>query len=67
MTHRRNRRRCPGDNAPLVLEVFPSFEQIAQRTYELFTTAGVPRESIFDCWRRAEDELLQRAASRAIR
>jgi hypothetical protein len=47
--------------------VFPTFDEIAARAYELFVAEGKRVERVFDCWQRAETELLERAARRAIR
>jgi hypothetical protein len=48
-------------------DVFPTFDEIAARAYELFVAEGKRVERVFDCWQRAETELLERAARRAIR
>ncbi len=48
-------------------ETFPTFDEIARRAHELFLADGRCIERIFECWHRAEDELLDRAARRAIR
>jgi hypothetical protein len=48
-------------------DVFPTFEEIAELTYELFLANGRHVERVFDYWQQAEDELLKRAASRATR
>lgn len=48
-------------------ETFPTFDEIARRAYELFVADGKRIDRVFDCWERAEDELLDRAARRAIR
>ncbi len=45
-------------------DVFPSALEIAERAYELFL-ADSRRGSESEYWRRAEDELLDRAARRA--
>ena len=47
--------------------VFPTFEEIAERTYELFIDNGRHVDRVFDYWQQAEDELLDRAASLATR
>ncbi len=47
--------------------VFPTFEEIAERTYELFIDNGRHVDRVFDYWQQAENELLDRAASRATR
>ena len=45
-------------------DVFPAPLEIAERAYELFLSDG-RRWSESEYWRRAEDELLERAARRA--
>lgn len=52
--------------APAV-ETFPTFDEIARRAHELFVAEGRRVDRVFDCWNRAEDELLDRAARRVIR
>lgn len=47
--------------------VFPTFDEIAWRAHEIFTSQAGRSLSIFECWRLAEDELLDQAASRALR
>ena len=59
------RRRRPA--APLSVDAFPTFEEIARRAHELFVAEGRPIDRVFDCWSRAESELLDRAARRVIR
>ena len=60
---RRHRRQSPRRRRA----VFPTFEEIAERTYELFLDNGRDVERVFDYWQQAEDELLERAARRATR
>ena len=48
-------------------DVFPTFDEIAERAYELFVAEGKRVERVFECWQRAETELLERAARRVIR
>jgi Protein of unknown function (DUF2934) len=50
-----------------LVAVFPTPDEIADRAYELFIDAGSRAEHEADYWRRAEDELLDRAARRVIR
>jgi len=45
-------------------DVFPTPLEIAERAYELFLSDG-RRLSEAEYWRRAEDDLLERAARRA--
>ena len=45
---------------------FPSADDISDRAYELFVSAGRDRSQISNCWRQAETELLTRAADRVI-
>lgn len=47
--------------------VFPTFDEIAERAYELFVAEGRRVDRVFDCWRQAENELLDRAARRVLR
>jgi hypothetical protein len=47
-------------------DVFPSFDEIAQRAHEIFVAQGKPIGRAVECWHLAEDELLDRAARRAI-
>jgi len=56
------RRRRP----PPPADVFPTPQAIAQRAYELFVSEGF-HCGANECWRRAERELLDRAAHRLIR
>jgi len=58
-----NRRSSPRQRR----DVYPSFEEIAELTYELFLANGRHVERVFDYWQQAEDELLKRSASRATR
>jgi hypothetical protein len=46
--------------------VFPSAEDIARRADQLFVAGGRRVDSRPECWRRAEDELLDHAARRAL-
>jgi len=48
-------------------DVFPTFDEIARRAYQLFVDDGERVGRMFDCWYRAEAELLDVAARRAIR
>jgi hypothetical protein len=57
------RRRRPNPPA----DVFPTFDEIAARAYQLYVSDGERVERVFDCWNRAEDELLDAAARRVIR
>ena len=45
-------------------DVFPSFDEIAARAHQIFVHEGQKADGIFDCWRRAEHELLMQAALR---
>jgi DUF2934 family protein len=49
------------------VKIFPTFDEIAERAYQLFVADGKRVERVFDHWQRAEDELLDRAARRVIR
>ena len=48
-------------------ETFPTFDEIARLAHQLFVAEGKRVDRVFDCWYRAEDELLDRAARRVIR
>jgi hypothetical protein len=52
---------------PKPIGMFPTFDEIAWRAHEIFTSDTGPDLTIFECWRRAEDELLDKAATRALR
>ena len=58
------RRRQP---KPASADAFPTFDEIARRAHELFVAEGRPIDRVFECWSRAESELLDRAARRVIR
>jgi hypothetical protein len=49
------------------MPAFPSFDEIAARAHQLFLRDGQRDDTIADCWRRAEHELLTRAALRIKR
>jgi hypothetical protein len=59
-SRRRPRARPPAD-------VYPTPTEIADRADELAMTGEVDRETAADCWSRAEEELLDRAARRVTR
>ena len=59
------RRRRPQPPAPA--EPFPTFDEIAARAYQLFVAQGKRVDRVFECWQRAETELLERAARRVVR
>jgi hypothetical protein len=44
------------------IDVFPSFEEIARRANKLFLSGGRNIDTMPEYWRRAEEELLNRAA-----
>ena len=46
---------------------FPSEDEIAARALELFFRDRDAPQAFADCWRAAEDELLDRAARQAIK
>jgi len=48
------------------LDPFPSIDEIAERAHILWIADGRRPERIVACWRRAEDELLDRAARRMV-
>ncbi len=59
---------CPDDRTRIPpLDVFPTFDEIAARAYELFVAEGKRIDRVFDCWSQAETELLDRAARRLTR
>lgn len=45
---------------------FPTSDQIAARAHELFVSGGRRLQQIPECWRAAEQELLDRAARRLL-
>ena len=54
--------------SPQPAGVFPTFDEIARLAHDLYAAGRQGGTvSIFECWRRAEDELLNRAAARATR
>jgi hypothetical protein len=52
--------------SPLPRGLFPTEGEIAQLAFNMFFEQDRRRWRYVDCFRRAEDELLQRAARRAI-
>ena len=48
------------------VNVFPTLDEIADRAYQLFVAEGKRADRVTEYWRRAEDELLARAARRII-
>ncbi len=52
---------------PRPVDIFPTTREIAERALELFASDGRRLERFVECWRRAEDELLEVAARRASR
>jgi hypothetical protein len=48
-------------------KVFPTPAEIFDRAYQLFIANGLRGERVADYWRRAEDDLLDQAARRALR
>jgi hypothetical protein len=51
---------------PPVVDPFPSIDEIAERAHILWVAAGRRPDCVIGCWRRAEDELLERAARRTV-
>jgi hypothetical protein len=49
------------------IDVFPTANEIASRAHDLFVTEGRRLTRIFEYWERAEQELLDRGARRAVR
>jgi len=47
-------------------KAFPTSDEIADRAYQLLLEEGRRLDRFTDCWRRAENELLEQAANRAI-
>jgi len=45
---------------------FPSIDDIADRAHMLWIAEGRRPDGVVACWRRAEDDLLDRAAQRAV-
>jgi hypothetical protein len=46
---------------------YPTDDEIAQRTYEMFLDGSSSSVGAVTCWRLAEAELLERSAERALR
>jgi hypothetical protein len=57
------RRKC----REVSVRVFPTDDEIAERAYEILRAEGNRLDRLRECWRRAEQELLDRAASRVLR
>jgi hypothetical protein len=53
-------------NPSAVIDPFPSIDEIAERAHVLWVADGRRPDQIVVCWRRAEDELLDRAARRTV-
>jgi len=51
---------------PPCADPFPTVDEIADRAHILWIADGRRPDRIVACWRRAEDELLDRAARRVI-
>jgi hypothetical protein len=54
----------PRRKSPSAVDPFPTFEEIVERTCQLLAADGQQVERIFECWYRAEEELLERAAQK---
>jgi hypothetical protein len=46
---------------------YPTDDEIAQRTYEMFLDESSSSVGAVTCWRLAETELLERSADRVLR
>ena len=57
---------CRRRNAEPIVDPFPSIDDIAERAHFLWVTDGRHPDHVVACWRRAEDDLLERAAQRTI-
>jgi hypothetical protein len=53
-------------NVPSDLDPFPSLDDIAERAHMLWIAEGRRPDGVVACWRRAEDDLLDRAAQRTV-
>jgi len=58
-------RRHPSNPSPSA-DPFPSVDEIADRAHILWIADGRRPDRIVECWRKAEEELLDRAARRTI-
>ena len=56
-----------GKNLPELTAVYPSADDIADRAHALFLKSGRRIAGIPECWRAAEEELLDREARRICR
>jgi hypothetical protein len=48
------------------LDPFPSIDDISDRAHMLWIADGRRPDGVVACWRRAEDDLLDRAAQRTV-
>jgi len=63
---RKPRASFPRRNLTPDLDPFPSIDDIAERAHMLWIADGRRPDGIVACWRRAEDDLLERAAQRTV-
>jgi len=65
MQNRQNRR-VTSQRADRPRDPFPTSDEISDRAYEMFLRDRVLNGNRGRCWREAENELLDRAARRAL-
>jgi len=63
---RKRRAPHPRRNLTPDLDPFPSLDDIAERAHALWIAEGRRPDGVVACWRRAEDDLLDRAAQRTV-
>jgi len=63
---RKRRAGYPRRNLTPDIDPFPSIDDIADRAHMLWIAGGRRPDGVVACWRRAEDDLLDRAAQRTV-
>jgi hypothetical protein len=66
MSRRRPGRRTHSSPVTLPADTFPTPDEITSRAHALFVLDGRPARKVADYWKQAEQELLDRAARRAL-
>ena len=66
MSRRRPGRRTHSSPVTLPADTFPTPDEITSRAHALFALDGRQSGKVADYWRQAEQELLDRAARRAL-
>ena len=57
-------RRTERVRVPARPRIFPTDDEVAARAHQLFVARGERLELLEECWKRAQDELLDRDARR---